>query len=77
MRRHNKGAQTLLRVMLLLSLLALTACAQDRVILQGNQAVKLQQNESAPWPGWLIQDEALARILEKAEACQENRSKAP
>ena len=60
-------------VMLLLSLIGLTSCSHDRVILQGNQAVRLQQNESAPWPGWLIQDEALARILEQAEACQKQR----
>ena len=57
-------------VMLLLSLIVSTGCSRDRIILQGQQAVKLQQNESAPWPGWLIQDETLARILEQAEACQ-------
>ena len=57
-------------VMMLLLTIALTACSQQRVILQGQRAVKLQQNESAPWPGWLIQDETLARILEQAEACQ-------
>lgn len=77
MRRHNKGVPTLLTATLMLFLAGLTACSQDRVILQGNQAVKLQQNESAPYSGWLIQDEALARILEQAEACQTNRSKAP
>ena len=60
-------------VMMLLSLIVSTGCSHDRIILQGQQAVKLQQNESAPWPGWLIQDEALARILEQAEACQKQR----
>ena len=60
-------------VMLLLSLIVSTGCSHDRIILQGQQAVKLQQNESAPWPGWLIQDETLARILEQAEACQKQK----
>lgn len=66
----KKAVHKLPLVMLLLSLIGSTGCSQQRVILQGQQAVKLQQNESAPWPGWLIQDETLARILEQAEACQ-------
>lgn len=66
----KKAVNKLPLVMLLLSLIGSTGCSQQRVILQGNQAVKLQQNESAPWPGWLIQDETLARILEQAEACR-------
>jgi hypothetical protein len=60
-------------VMLLLSLIVSTGCSHDRIILQGNQVIRLQQNESAPWPGWLIQDETLARILEQAEACQKQK----
>jgi hypothetical protein len=68
--KYNKAVLTLQTVTLLLFLIVLTACSHDRVILQGNHAVKLQQNESAPFSGWLIQDEALARILEQAEACQ-------
>ena len=66
----KKAVNKLPLVMLLLSLIALTACSQQRVILQGQEVIRLQQNESAPWPGWLIQDETLARILEQAEACQ-------
>lgn len=66
----KRAVHTLPLVMLLLSQIGLTACSHDRVILQGNQAVRLQQNESAPFQGWLIQDEALARILERAEQCQ-------
>ena len=62
-------------VMLLLSLIVSTGFSHDRIILQGNQLIRLQQNESAPWPGWLIQDETLARILEQAEACQAQRQK--
>ena len=66
----KKAVNKLPLVMLLLSAIVLTGCSHDRIILQGNQVVKLQQNESAPWPGWLIQDETLARILERAEQCQ-------
>lgn len=66
----KKAVNKLPLVMLLLSLIALTACSQQRVILQGQEVIRLQQNESAPWPGWLIQEETLARILEQAEACQ-------
>jgi hypothetical protein len=68
--KYNRAGKILQTVTLLLFLIVLTACSHDRVILQGNQAVKLQQGVSAPFSGWLIQDEALARILEKAEACQ-------
>lgn len=68
--QYNRAAKISLLATLLLSLIGLTACSHDQYILQGNQVVRLQQNESAPWQGWLIQDEALARILEKAEACQ-------
>ena len=71
----KKAVHKLPLVMLLLSLTGLIGCSHDRIILQGNRVVKLQQNESAPWPGWLIQDEALARILEQAEACQAQKGK--
>jgi hypothetical protein len=64
------AATTLAIMMLLLLMIGSIGCSSQRVILQGNRVVKLQQNESAPWPGWLIQDEALARILEQAEACR-------
>jgi hypothetical protein len=68
--KYNRAVLTLQTVTLLLFLIVLTACSHNMVILQGNHVVKLQQNELAPFSGWLIQDEALARILEKAEACQ-------
>ena len=66
----KRAVTTLAILMLLLLMIGSTGCSSQRVILQGNRVVKLQQNESAPWPGWLIQDETLARILEQAEACQ-------
>jgi len=72
MRKFNKGAQISRMVTLLLLISVLTGCslfktAPPPVTLQSNQAVKLRQNESAPFSGWLLGDEAMARILEKAE----------
>lgn len=66
----NRAGLILQMMMLMLLMAGLIGCSHDNHYLQGNQAVKLQQNESAPYSGWLIQDEALARILEQAEACQ-------
>jgi len=67
----NRAVLTLQMVTLTLLMLVLTGCCHNKAsTLQGNEVKKLQQNESAPFSGWLIQDEALARILEKAEACQ-------
>ena len=66
----KKAVNKLPLVMLLLSLIVSTGCSHDRIILQGNQPAKLQQGDSAPFSGWLLGDEALARILEQAEACQ-------
>lgn len=71
----KKAGNKLPLVMLLLSLIVSTGCSHDRIILQGQEVIRLQQNESAPWPGWLIQDETLARILEQAEACQAQKGK--
>lgn len=68
--RFNRDGLILQTATLLLFLLALTGCSQTQVVLRGNQAIRLQPKESAPFQGWLIQDEALARILEKAEQCQ-------
>ena len=68
MMKSSKAATILLQVMLLLSMLVLTGCCHSQTTtLQGNEAKKLQQNELTPFAGWLIRDEALARILEKAE----------
>lgn len=75
MRKLNRAGLTSLTAILMLCLAGLTACSHDNHYLQGNRAVRLQQNESAPYQGWLIQDEALARILEQAEACQTIKDK--
>ncbi len=68
--KYNRAGLTLMLVTLLLSMIGLTGCSQNQIILQGNQAVPLQQGDSAPFSGWLMGNEALARILEQAEACQ-------
>lgn len=70
MMRSSRAGQTLMMATLMLFLAGLTGCSHDNRYLQGNQVIQLQQNESAPYSGWLIQDEAMARILEQAEACQ-------
>lgn len=79
MPRFRQVGPILRMVTLLLLMLALTSCCLFRkpaiITLQGNQAVKLPQGASAPFSGWLLQDEALARILETAEACQDKGAK--
>ncbi len=70
MMMSNKAGLLSVMAMLMLLMAGLIGCSQDSHYLRGNQVIRLQQNESAPWQGWLIQDEALARILEKAESCQ-------
>ena len=71
MTKFNKAVLILRMVTLMLFLAVLTGCWQTgNHYLSGNKAIKLQQNELAPYQGWLIQDEALARILEAAEQCQ-------
>lgn len=69
MQRPNVDGSILRMATLLLLMAALTACSPTQTVLQGNQAVQLRQSESAPFSGWLMQPEALARILEKAERC--------
>lgn len=66
--RNSKAARILSAVMLMLSLPGLTGCAPT-TILCGNRVERLQKNESAPFSGWLMQDEAMAKLLERAEAC--------
>ncbi len=73
MRKYKQAARILPLAMAMLLMLALIGCSllPTRVTtLQGNNTVKLQQGASAPFSGWLLQDEALVRILEKAENCQ-------
>ena len=69
--KYNRAGLTLILVTLLLSMIGLTGCSRNQIILQGNQAAPLQQGDSAPFSGWLLGNEALARILEEAERCQQ------
>lgn len=71
MRDYNRDGVILLTATLLLFLIALTGCSHSQIILQGNQAVPLQPGDSVPFSGWLLGNEALARILEEAERCQQ------
>lgn len=68
--RHNRAVTILTILMLLLSITGLIGCSRNQIVLQGNQAVPLRQGELAPFAGWIIGNEALARILEEAERCQ-------
>lgn len=71
MMTFSRAGLILRMVTMTLFLAVLTGCWQtDNHYLTGNKAIKLQQSELAPYQGWLIQDEALARILEAAEQCQ-------
>lgn len=67
---HNRAVTILTILMLLLSITGLIGCSRNQIVLQGNQAVPLQQGDSAPFSGWLLGNEALARVLEEAERCQ-------
>ena len=71
--KYNRAGLILLTVTLMMSMIGLTGCSRNQIILQGNQAVPLQQGDSAPFSGWLLGNEALARILEEAERCQEQQ----
>lgn len=57
--------QRLIMVMLMLSLLALTACSPKPVIvLDKAKTVKIEQGEAAPWDGWLLTNGAMVELLE-------------
>lgn len=73
MQRYNKGGRILQLVTLLLLTAVLTSCSLLRpappLTLQGDGVIMLPQGASTPYSGWLIREETLARILEKAEGC--------
>ena len=74
MQQFKRAGRILPLSIAMLLMAALIGCSlfrqQPATTLQGNNAVKLPQGASTPYSGWLIQDEALARILEQAEKCQ-------
>ncbi len=70
-----KGGRTLLKVMLLLSSLALTACSGMKssttpVVLQESRTAKIKQGQPAPFDGWMLTDGAMAKLLELAETAK-------
>lgn len=72
MQRFKGVGRLSLLVMLTLSASASTGCSHaPTVILDESKVVKLTQNESAPFSGWLLSESAMARLLEVAEGCQE------
>lgn len=79
MHRFNPAARRLLTVTVLLSALALTACAApQQVILQSSAPMRIQHGDLPRSPeakGWLLSDEATAKLLEAAEACQQQPAK--
>ena len=71
MMRHNILEWLLIGVTLLILTYGLTSCClfkpDNQVILQGNSVQKMLKGESANFDGYLLGNEALARLLEKAE----------
>ena len=71
---YRMAGKLLQLVMLLLLTGELTGCClftpKPPVLLEGSRTAKLQKSESAPFAGWLLQDEVMTRLLEKAEQCK-------
>lgn len=62
-----------LAVMLLLSALLLTACPAPQVILQDSAPMRILPGDLAKSPeakGWLLSDQATAKLIEAAKSCQ-------
>ncbi|HEY6872802.1 MAG TPA: hypothetical protein VI298_08765 [Geobacteraceae bacterium] len=72
MKRSSGGARRLLAVMWLLSNSALTGCQHaPPALLHDSAAMRIHRGDLPRSPeaeGWLISDNALAKILEAAEA---------
>ena len=72
MREFKQDVVTCLLVMLMLSLLALTACSLYKTtVMPEARTIKLKTGEVAPYDGWLLTDGATAKLLEQAERCQD------
>ena len=71
MNRLTNSGRRLLRVTCVpLMMLLITSCATaPPVILESYKTVKLQKGEAATNPGWIVSDQALTLLLEKAKAC--------
>jgi hypothetical protein len=74
MRKFSRVDKIWLMVMLTLFSFALISCYEKIIIVMPEaRAVKLQQGEPAPFPGWLLTDSAMASLLERAEQCKEDK----
>jgi hypothetical protein len=75
MKKSGKAGQILLKVILMLSVFALTSCAaKTPVVMQSSMAIRILPGDcktSPEFKGWGLSDDALARLLELAEACQD------
>jgi hypothetical protein len=57
--------------MLMLYLLALTACAAKPVVVMPEaRAVLVEPGQTAPFRGWLVSESGLSKLLEAAEKCK-------
>ena len=74
MQRYSRAALTLRMVTSLLFLSALTAChPQPPAILQDSATIQILPGDLPKSPtskGWLLSDQATAKLLEAAEKCQ-------
>lgn len=74
MRKFKRAGQLSRLGMWALLALALTACPQrPQVILQDSAAMRIQPGDLPKSPGakgWLLSDQAAAKLLEAAEACK-------
>lgn len=77
MPKSRKAAPISLMATLLLSLLALTACSHPaQVVLRDSVTIRIlpgDLRQSPEMQGWALSDNALAKLLEVAEKCQENK----
>ena len=72
MTRYSRGVAILLTGILMLSMSALTGCSHQRtVVLQGNtiQSISSSESVTVQGPAYCLGPETLAKLLEKAEAC--------
>ena len=75
MHKLTKVVKTLLIGMLMLlgTGLMISCATKPLVILGESRTVHLGQNEPAPFDGWLLTDDALAKLLELAELGKASR----
>lgn len=73
MKRFGKAGKILLAGIVMLSLHGLTGCCKKVVILQDAATIRILPGDlktSPGFKGWALSDQATAKLLEKAEACQ-------